>query len=166
MTTTVKVIANHGWPVEVTPKDKFGQICGPVSIVEPNEEREFFVFDTQDLHIHEVQPNEPPPNERMDFGAALKALKAGAAVARSGWNGKGMWIALTPGSAFEARHAKCGHAAAKRAVELPDGEAEIELLPHIDMRAADGSMVVGWLASQTDMLAEDWAIVSPAPAEG
>lgn len=95
----------------------------------------------------------------MDFGDALRALKAGAKVSRAGWNGKGMWIALTPGSAFEARHAKCGHAAAKRADELGDPEAEIELLPHIDMRAADGSMVVGWLASQTDMLAEDWAVV-------
>lgn len=97
----------------------------------------------------------------MNFGQALEALKEGAAVARSGWNGKGMWIALTPGSAFEARHAKCGHAAAKRAMELGDQEAEIELLPHIDMRAADGTMVIGWLASQTDMLADDWQIVRP-----
>ncbi|AUC55721.1 hypothetical protein CDO87_03460 [Sagittula sp. P11] len=86
-------------------------------------------------------------------------MKNGAAVARKGWNGKGMWIALTPGSAFEARHAKCGHAAAKRAVEVDDPHGEIELLPHIDMRAADGSMVVGWLANQTDMLAEDWHVV-------
>ncbi|WP_333828276.1 DUF2829 domain-containing protein [Pararhodobacter sp.] len=91
-----------------------------------------------------------------DFGAALSALKSGARVARMGWNGKGMWIALTPGSAFEARHAKCGHAASHRAQELGEPEAEIELLPHIDMRAADGSLVIGWLASQTDMLAEDW----------
>lgn len=95
----------------------------------------------------------------FDFGLALHALKQGAKVRRRGWNGKGMWIALTPGSAFEAKHAKCGHAAAKRAVELDDPEAEIELLPHIDMRAADGSMVIGWLASQTDMLAEDWEVV-------
>ena len=94
----------------------------------------------------------------MDFGDALRALKAGAKVARKGWNGKNMWIALTPGSAFEAAHAKCGHAAAKRAAEL-EPDDEIELLPHIDMRAADGSMVIGWLASQTDMLAEDWVVL-------
>jgi len=165
MTTTVKVIANHGWPVQVTPKDRIGQICGPISIVDPNEERDFYVFDTQDLHIREVQPNEPPRYEGMDFGKALNALKAGAAVARAGWNGKGMWLALTPGSAFEAKFAKCGHAAAKRAFEINDPDGEIELLPHIDMRAADGSMVIGWLASQTDMLAEDWAIVDPVPVE-
>jgi hypothetical protein len=105
------------------------------------------------LHGDRTQTN------AMNFGQALSALKAGAKVARAGWNGKGMWIALTPGSAFEARHAKCGHAAAKRAVELDDPEGQIELLPHIDMRAADGCMVVGWLASQTDMLADDWQIV-------
>ena len=99
------------------------------------------------------------PKTSLDFGEALAALKAGAKVARAGWNGKGMWIALTPGSAFEARHAKCGHAAAKRADEINDPAGEIELLPHIDMRAADGCMVVGWLASQTDMLADDWQIV-------
>ena len=98
----------------------------------------------------------------MDFGDALRALKRGARVSRAGWNGKGMWIALPPGSAFAARHAKCGHAAAGRAVELGDPEAQIELAPHIDMRAADGTMVIGWLASQTDMLAEDWQIVEAA----
>lgn len=100
------------------------------------------------------------PLTAMSFGHAIVAMKAGAKVARAGWNGKGMWIALTPGSAFEARHAKCGHAVAKRAAELDDPlGGEIETLPHIDMRAADGSMVVGWLASQTDMLADDWQIV-------
>lgn len=99
------------------------------------------------------------PTTAMSFGHALVALKAGAKAARSSWNGKGMWIARTPGSAFEAKFAKCGHAAAKRAVEIDDPEGEIELLPHIDMRDADGFIVVGWLASQTDMLAEDWMIV-------
>lgn len=101
------------------------------------------------------------PVDAMSFGHALVAMKAGACVARAGWNGKRMWIALTPGSTFEAKNAKCGHAAAKRAAEIDDPEGEIELLPHIDMRAADGSMVVGWLASQTDMLADDWMIVEP-----
>lgn len=99
------------------------------------------------------------PFEGMSFGDALKALKAGAKVGRKGWNGKGMWVALTPGSAFPAGLAKCGHAAAKLADELADELAEIELLPHIDMKAADGSLVIGWLASQTDMLAEDWEVV-------
>lgn len=63
------------------------------------------------------------------------------------------------GIGLPAGLAKCGHAAAKLADELADELAEIELLPHIDMKAADGSLVIGWLASQTDMLAEDWEVV-------
>ncbi|MBN8293249.1 DUF2829 domain-containing protein [Rhodobacter sp. NTK016B] len=96
----------------------------------------------------------------MDFGNALRALKDGKRVRRTGWNGKGMWIALTPGSEFPAQHAKDGHAAKHRADEMePQTGHNITLLPHIDMRAADGSMVIGWLASQTDMLSEDWEVV-------
>ncbi|MBY5988194.1 DUF2829 domain-containing protein [Roseovarius atlanticus] len=100
------------------------------------------------------------PATAMSFGHAIEAMKRGAKVARAGWNGKGMWIALSPGTAIEAKAGKCGHAAGKLAAELQDEDAEIELCAHIDMKAADGSLVIGWLASQTDMLAEDWTIVS------
>lgn len=98
------------------------------------------------------------PIDAMSFGHALAALKEGHKVARAGWNGKGMWIALTPGSTFPAEKAKDGHAAKHRADEIGH-EGEITLGAHIDMRAADGTLVVGWLASQTDMLADDWQIV-------
>lgn len=97
------------------------------------------------------------PCSAMTFGLAIEALKAGKRVARAGWNGKGMWLAYTPGSEFAPEHAKLGHAAAFRAKEAPS--ENVRLLPHIDMRAAEGSMVIGWLASQTDMLAEDWIIL-------
>lgn len=93
----------------------------------------------------------------MDFSEALKLLKQGKKLAREGWNGKGMWIALTPGSDFDAAFAKDGHAAKHRSDEL-GAKGPISLLPHIDMRSADGSMVVGWLASQTDLLADDWQV--------
>lgn len=93
----------------------------------------------------------------MNFGQAIEALKLGKKVARAGWNGKGMWVAYTPASTFAPQYAKPGHAAAHRAIEAP--AEEIRLTAHLDMRAADGSMVIGWLASQTDMLAEDWQIV-------
>lgn len=95
----------------------------------------------------------------MSFGHAIEAMKLGHKVARAGWNGKEMWVALTSGSSFAAENAKLGHAAYHRAMECPEPETPINLLPHIDMRAADGSMVVGWLASQTDMLADDWGLV-------
>lgn len=97
----------------------------------------------------------------MSFGDAIEAMRAGKRVARKGWNGKGMWVAMTPGSTFKADNARSG-----AALHVANAEqvSEITVLPHIDMRAADGSLVIGWLASQTDMLAKDWEIVS-APVE-
>lgn len=85
-----------------------------------------------------------------DFGEALVALKAGQRVRRAGWNGKGMFLFLVPGSTF----------AVSRAPLLgiyPEGTV-INYCPHIDMKTADGS-IVPWLASQTDMLAEDWEVL-------
>ncbi|MES2815336.1 MAG: DUF2829 domain-containing protein [Pseudomonadota bacterium] len=99
------------------------------------------------------------PVTAMNFGHAIAALKTGAKVARAGWNGKGMFIALTPGSSIPSSQARSG-ACAKRADEIGDPGATIDILPHIDMRAADGCIVVGWLASQTDMLADDWQIIA------
>ncbi|MGR6465423.1 DUF2829 domain-containing protein [Rhizobium sp. PAMB 3182] len=95
------------------------------------------------------------PITAMSFGHAIEAMKDGHKVARAGWNGKGMWLAIQPGSVITAAQAR-GGAALGRASE---GAEQIDILPHIDMRAADGSIVVGWLASQTDMLADDWTIV-------
>ena len=86
----------------------------------------------------------------MNFGEALTALKAGFKISRAGWNGKGMFLFLVPGSTF----------AVNRPPLLgiyPDGTV-INYLPHIDMRTVNGD-IVPWLASQTDVLAEDWGIV-------
>lgn len=86
----------------------------------------------------------------LNFGQALEHLKAGGKVARVGWNGKGMWLALCRGYPE-------GVAPSARAVEELGVEPEgtIRILPYIMMRTADGSFVP-WLASQTDLLAEDW----------
>jgi hypothetical protein len=91
----------------------------------------------------------------MDYSEALTALKNGHRVARSGWNGKGMWIALTPGSTIANENARNGAAL----ILAKDRPGDIVINGHIDMKAADGSIVVGWLASQTDMLAADWGII-------
>lgn len=98
------------------------------------------------------------PVTAMSFGHAIEAMKAGHKVARAGWNGKGMWVALTPASEFNHSFAKEGHAAKHRSDEMTGLNDQIHLLPHFDMRMADGSMNVGWLASQPDMLSEDWYI--------
>lgn len=109
-------------------------------------------------HASELARAEEPVKRGGDFGDALDALKHGKRVARAGWNGKGMWLAYTPGSEVLREHVKPGHALSKIAAEFPEAPT-YAIGGHIDMRAADGTLVVGWLASQTDMLAEDWLIV-------
>lgn len=95
----------------------------------------------------------------MTFGQALEKLKEGYKVARYGWNGKGMFIYLVNGT--KVHYDKLRNEAAKHLEvdkRLNEGKTAI-INSHIDMKAADGSIVVGWLASQTDMLSEDWVLV-------
>lgn len=72
----------------------------------------------------------------MTFGEAISALKEGKRVSRTGWNGKGMWLEL----------------------QVPDAHSKMTL-PYIYMKTAQDDLVP-WLASQTDVLAEDWGIVA------
>lgn len=65
----------------------------------------------------------------------IEALKWGHRIARTGWNGKGMWLAL----------------------QMPDTHSKMTL-PYIYMSTAQGDLVP-WLASQTDILAEDWIVL-------
>jgi hypothetical protein len=86
----------------------------------------------------------------MDFSEALIMVKAGHKIARKGWNGKDMFLFLAPGSVFKVnRHPLLGI--------YPEG-TEIEYHAHIDMKTAQG-YVVPWLASQPDLLTNDWEVV-------
>lgn len=94
------------------------------------------------------------PLDALSFGHAIVALKAGHRIARRGWNGKGMFLVYVPGTPhFMPRE---GSPYASLAV-APSGVVDIN--PHIDMKTATGEMQPGWLASQTDMLSQDWQIV-------
>ena len=95
------------------------------------------------------------PTSGMPFGLAIEAMKKGAKVARAGWNGKGMWLIMVPGT---------------KAVNFTEGSPYMkaglthgEILPHIDMYTVNSegrrAMLPGWVASQTDMLSDDWAII-------
>jgi hypothetical protein len=86
----------------------------------------------------------------MNFGHALEMLKRGHKVARAGWNGKGMFLFLVPGSTFKVNRPPLLGI-------YPEG-TEVNYHAHIDMKTADGQ-VVPWLCSQTDALAEDWCLV-------
>lgn len=72
----------------------------------------------------------------LNFGQAIEAMRMGSKVARDGWNGKGMWIAL----------------------QVPDQHSKMQQ-PYIYMCPVGGKLVP-WLASQADMLANDWLIVT------
>lgn len=93
----------------------------------------------------------------MTFGAAIDALKQGKFVARKGWNGKGMYLWLMPATSVKAEWCKEPHL---KALAEQNGGA-IDALGSIRMLTADKKILTGWLASQTDMLSEDWVIVNP-----
>lgn len=86
----------------------------------------------------------------MTFSVALDMLKQGRRVAREGWNGKGMFLFLVPGSRFKVNRPPL--------LGIYSEGTEISYHAHVDMKTAQGD-VVPWLCSQTDMLAEDWVTV-------
>ena len=94
--------------------------------------------------------------DKLNFGQAIEYLKQDKRVAREGWNGKGMWIALgqgnlsLPSESFWNKHSRSF-------AEQNGGTAEV--LPYILFKTSDNKILMGWLASQTDILAEDWMIV-------
>ena len=99
------------------------------------------------------------PIDGMTFGMAIEALKRGKKVARRGWNGKGMYLWLLPAAKVKAEWCKEPHLK-----ELADANGgEIECLGSIRMFTHDSTgrkaVLTGWLASQSDMLGEDWEIV-------
>jgi len=90
--------------------------------------------------------------KEKDFGFAdvLVFLKKGKKLARKGWNGKYMFIFFVEGSEFKVDRAPLN--------KFYEEGTRIVYRPHIDMKAADGTVGV-WLASQTDILANDWFLV-------
>lgn len=98
--------------------------------------------------------------KNLTFGQAIEALKAGKKVARQGWNGKGMYLYLVSGHGVDAEFLRDEASRILPSdIEAGNHTGSFFFNPHIDMRTANGSICVGWLASQSDMLLEDWCIV-------
>lgn len=88
----------------------------------------------------------------MDFGQALHALKNGQAISRAGWNGKGMFLYYVgpgryPPYTPTGKKIAAGHA-----------DALVPYRAYIAMKTVDDD-VVPWVASQSDILANDWSMV-------
>ena len=87
------------------------------------------------------------PTDAMSFGLAIEAAKKGMRIARRGWNGKGQYVELATGISYTTA----------------DGTVVNTEHQAIGNRAlafvGTGGVQMGWLASQADMLADDWEIV-------
>lgn len=112
----------------------------------------------------------------LTFGLAIESLKAGKLVARKGWNGKGMFVFMRPADTLSAAtiigfvkslpqslktklNAEFSHSEKEKLAGQGPEDTPVNFTAYLCMKAADGSIVNGWLASQTDILAEDWIIV-------
>lgn len=111
--------------------------------------------------------------KNLSFGAALEIAKAGGRIARTGWNGKGMFVFMRPADELHIDFVVNKVKSLPQSVKdyyrqdtvdenenpLPLEENDmVKFTAYLCMKAADGTIVNGWLASQTDMLSEDWEI--------
>lgn len=111
-------------------------------------------WDAPNFELVKGQPAAPAP--QISFSKAMDAARMGARIARAGWNGKDMWACMgegspsLPASSFWNRHTR-------KFAEDNGGSAEV--LPYMILKTADNKIVMGWLASQTDMFADDWVVL-------
>ena len=92
-----------------------------------------------------------------DFGRAIQWLKQGHKVAREGWNGKGMWIVLMPSLYLPPYNtADAARKVNDRTAKHIGEDAPLDSQPYIAMWTSAGKWQPGWLASQADILSEDW----------
>ena len=98
----------------------------------------------------------------LNFGQAIELVKKGNLVARKGWNGKGMFIFMRPADELDplfiiekVKSLPEEFKKTLKGVTFQEGE-KVKFTAYLCMKAADNTIVNGWLASQTDMLAEDW----------
>ena len=94
------------------------------------------------------------PCSGMTFGMALEAMKRGAKVCREGWE-LGSYIWIMPASTVKG----CKNISDPNLASIDREEGEIRFLDSIRVRTPKGDVLTGWLASQTELLAEDWQIV-------
>lgn len=86
----------------------------------------------------------------MNFSEALNLIKTGHKLARTGWNGKGMFVYLVQGSEFTVNR--------KPLNEIFEEGTVVKYRPHIDLKAIDGTCGV-WSPNNSDVLADDWECV-------
>lgn len=96
--------------------------------------------------------------DNLTFGLALEGMNMGHKVYRKTWGNNGTFIYLVKGSVIPFE--KLRNEAATHICQINGLNDSIHVNPHIDMRASNGNIVVGWLPSVDDILAEDWYILN------
>lgn len=94
----------------------------------------------------------------MKFGEAIEHARNGKRITREGWNGKGMYVYMTPGHTV-ATDTWVARTPAHEVTEAERARGQVIVGDHLDMMSAQGIRIIGWLASQTDMLADDWQVL-------
>ena len=114
--------------------------------------------------------------QNLTFGEALEAVKQGKLIAREGWNGKGMFVFQRPEDSLSTDFiinkvkslpqslkdyyvAQFAHNTNEEKEGKSPNDVAVKFTAYLCMKAADGSIVNGWLASQTDILSSDWCIL-------
>ena len=94
----------------------------------------------------------------LDYSAALYLLKQGKKLARAGWNGKNMWVSMTPGKTLDMEVDDIWTGNVKD-VAIANG-GTVEICPYMSLKTADNKIQIGWIPSQSDQLATDWCVVA------
>lgn len=153
-----KMVNGVPWP-DGLPMPKVTEVQEPAVDCCCNIKRELTI---EDGYMYTTSPEDKYPSfmskaefeamcrcaDAMTFGDALDAMKRGERVARHGWNGKDMYVFL----AYEPDFVTDADLSAFDQLEVGVGDMLV-------MKTAQNTFQPGWLASQADMLAEDWYIV-------
>lgn len=94
----------------------------------------------------------------MRFGEAIEHVHRGEKIARKGWNGKEMYVYLTEGRGIPTDK-WLSRMPSQKLTEVEKERGNVIIKPHLDMMNAQGERIIGWSATQSDMLAIDWYVV-------
>jgi len=98
-------------------------------------------------------------NRGYGIGWAVERMREGYRVRRQGWNGKGMWIVIMPALSLPPYSSQSeGAKVNDRTAKFIGEDTALECLPYIAVFTEDKKWVPGWLASQEDLLSEDWEV--------
>ena len=143
-----KVIQPDSWPVPIGSKPEAGYKVVYSDGYESWSPKKIF-----DEAYHKV-------SDGLTFGEAIQAMRSGNKVARRGWNGKGMWIVIMDALYLPPFNtADTARKVNDRTAKWIGEDKPLDSQPYIAMWTAKEQWQPGWLASQADMLSDDWCII-------